>query len=471
MNDGFSKDLDAWLNATSDRYVVDRTLKQTATETTQVVYRKNEFGEPSFGPFVRKLFVENTEQGIAYEQLLRAQAAGLRLAHVPLVYECDHTDGQLEVVMECLQGQTLREYVESEGSGVDMAAQVVPQLCDAIAELHESFSTPLIHRDIKPSNVMVCSGQVKLIDLGIARVYRTDATRDTVRYGTPGYAPPEQFGYEQTNVRSDVYALGMTVAFCLIGEDPTAELRERAFADPRIPLPLQQVLTKATQFDPNNRYGSARELKRAFVNALGAKAQPPAPHTPTSFVFTQQAAYVAHAEAPATAPALTQTPAPAVAQAAAPAPAIATAQVAPSAAHPPTPPAAQDAFNAKQQTAPQADAKSPNNIPLRTLGLVWDFLLLLLWLLFAITIIAGSSQVEKAPPVLGYMVGVFCVIVPGTCIVFPLLDKRLFRDKIPIVAKLSKGQEVLACIAVGVISFVSCALIVIIWNMITLSGG
>ena len=166
MDDGFSKDLNAWLSATSDRYVVTRTLKQTATETTQVVYRKNDEGEPSLGPFVRKLFSTDSEQGAAYERLLGAQAAGIRLAHAPLIYEREHADGRLEVVMEYLQGQTLREHVESEGGGTSLAARVVPQLCDAIVELHESFSTPLIHRDIKPSNVMVCSGQIKLIDLG-----------------------------------------------------------------------------------------------------------------------------------------------------------------------------------------------------------------------------------------------------------------------------------------------------------------
>ena len=508
MDDGFSRDLNAWLNATSDRYVVDSTLKQSAAETTQVVYRKNELGEPSFGPFVRKIFAADTEQGVAYEQLLTAQAAGTRLNHVPFVYECEHTDGRLEVVMEYLQGQTLREYVDCEGCGVELAARVVPQLCDAIVELHESFATPLIHRDIKPSNIMVCANQVKLIDLGIARAYRSDAPRDTVRYGTPGYAPPEQFGYEQTNVRSDVYALGMTIAFCIIGEDPTAELRERAFADPRIPPALQLVLTKATQFDPNNRYGSARELKQAFGDALRAQAQQPAMDTPatppptTPAASAQPTAFVWQVSAPQDAPVTTQAVGPARAQAVGPASTQATAPQATQATTPPAAPApaqaaapapqatpasaqaaapqfvpvpAQTAAPAApfeaQQMPPHAQASKSKDVPLRALGLVWDAILVLLWLLFVIAILGGSASVKNAPIVLGYMVGVFCVIVPGTCLVFPLLDKRLFRDKIPVIANLSKGQEVLACIAVGVISFVVCALVVIIWNVATHAIG
>ena len=276
MDEGFNAELDAWLKHTSDRYVVERTLKSTPFETTQIVYRTDAQGNPSVGPFVRKRFSEDAGRGSAYEQLLGKQAQGTRLAHVPIIYECEHTEEALDVVMEFVAGQTLRELVQQEGPSVDLAARIAPQLCEAIAELHESFEQPLIHRDIKPSNIIVCKDKVVLIDLGIARMYRSDATRDTVRYGTPGYAPPEQFGYGQTSTRSDVYAAGMTLSFCLTGQDPTAELRGSGFADPRIPPALAEVLVRATEFDPARRHQSARALLGDFQHALGPLATTPA---------------------------------------------------------------------------------------------------------------------------------------------------------------------------------------------------
>ena len=123
-----------------------------------------------------------------------------------------------------------------------------------------------------------------LIDLGIARTYTSGANQDTTHYGTPGYAPPEQFGYAQTSTRSDVYALGMTIAFCLTGQDPTPELRECGFVDPRIPSSLREVLVRATEFDPAHRHQSARELRldfeRAFELASDKRQEAQAPGSP-----------------------------------------------------------------------------------------------------------------------------------------------------------------------------------------------
>ena len=98
----------------------------------------------------------------------------------------------------------------------------------AVGLLHGGLGegAPVIHRDLKPSNVMVVGGKnglprsFVLIDLGIARTWREGAEADTTRLGTRSYAPPEQFGFGQTSVRSDVYALGAVLWFCLTGEDP-----------------------------------------------------------------------------------------------------------------------------------------------------------------------------------------------------------------------------------------------------------
>ena len=118
---------------------------------------------------------------------------------------------------------------------MQLAADIFPRLCDAVLELHEGFGAPLIHRDLKPSNIMVSCGGLSLIDQGIAREYKGDATTDTHHFGTRAYAPPEQFGFGQTTVRSDVYALGMILYFCLVEQTPDAVVRERGSLTSRIP--------------------------------------------------------------------------------------------------------------------------------------------------------------------------------------------------------------------------------------------
>lgn len=277
----FSRDLDDWLRAAAgpDRYVVERTLKQSDMETTELVWRRSPNGGTASGPFVRKTLVGAGSLGSAYQALFEAQVRGHRFAHVPLLYECEREGDVFVVVMECVHGETLEDLMARTGQGIGCLRTIMADLCDAVSELHESLGSPIIHRDIKPSNVMVSHDRIMLIDLGIARIYSQDATRDTMRLGTLGYAPPEQFGYGQTSTRSDVYALGMTCAYCLMGSHPTVRLAEEGFEDHRIPQPLRAVLAKATAFDPSQRHASARELKEDLVQAFASLDPPDAEST------------------------------------------------------------------------------------------------------------------------------------------------------------------------------------------------
>ncbi|MBO4365964.1 MAG: serine/threonine protein kinase [Eggerthellaceae bacterium] len=238
-------------------YRVERTLKDTGYETTQVVYRTN--GRES-GPFIRKTFTADSGCGQAYANIYQAQVAGCRFAHQPIIYECTQVDDCLTVVMEYVQGETLSQLVHREGPSEELAVRVGIMLCDALAELHEKATPSIIHRDVKPSNIMMTDDHLVLVDLGIARETRPDARRDTTRFGTLGYAPPEQFGYGQTSVRSDVYAAGMVVAFCLTGCDDNEALRDRNFESIEASPELRGILVKATEFDPKMRYASARDM-------------------------------------------------------------------------------------------------------------------------------------------------------------------------------------------------------------------
>ena len=259
-------------------YRVDAVLKQGRLETTERVFFVGENGS-ELGPFVRKRLAAGL--GSVYESVYAAQRDGVRLSHLPRIVECRRQGDELVVVMEYVAGETLADAVTSAKDATDrlgLVRRVFPDLCDAVSELHELFDPPVIHRDLKPGNVMVSAGGVTLIDLGIARAYREGAEQDTTHFGTRAYAPPEQFGFGQTGVTSDVYALGMLLFFCLMGRDPAAADRERGFAAGGVSEGLRDVIAHAAELDPARRFPSARAFKEALLAALGEKdreAEPP----------------------------------------------------------------------------------------------------------------------------------------------------------------------------------------------------
>ena len=248
-------------------YRVDATLKRGRLETTERVYFVGENGA-ELGPFVRKYLAPGL--GGAYETVFAAQRDGARLSHLPRIVECHRQGDQLVVVMEHVAGETLAGAVARSDDRLDLVRRVFPDLCDAVSELHELLDPPVIHRDLKPGNVMVSAGGVTLIDLGIARSWREDAQQDTTHFGTRSYAPPEQFGFGQTGVTSDVFALGMMLFFCVTGREPGTADREAGFTAAGVPEALRAVIVRATQLDPAARFATARELRDAFLATQGA---------------------------------------------------------------------------------------------------------------------------------------------------------------------------------------------------------
>ena len=268
MEDELSNYLSALERASC--YRVDATLKEGRLETTERVFFVGENGA-ELGPFVRKLIAADAGIGGAYQALYEAQRRGVRLPHLPRLLECFRQGERIVVVMEHVEGETLEEAVRdlrSPAARLDLVRRAFPELCDAVRELHERLSPPIIHRDLKPGNVMVGPSGVTLIDLGIARMYKEGAPQDTAHFGTRAYAPPEQFGFGQTGVTSDVYALGMLLFFCVTGREPTARDREEGFAGAGVPEPLRAVIVRATRLDPAERFASVRELSAALLEAL-----------------------------------------------------------------------------------------------------------------------------------------------------------------------------------------------------------
>ncbi|MEE0844795.1 MAG: protein kinase [Eggerthellaceae bacterium] len=231
-------------------YRVERVLKTGDSETTEVVVADE--GPYSGKPLIRKRFKAESGLGSAYTRIWEAQQQGATFLHVPRIVDFYSTCRELVVVSEYASGETLTDVIYRLDPSIELAVDVFPRLCDAVAELHECFDSPLIHRDLKPSNIVLSYGALKLIDFGIARSYTEGADSDTHQFGTRAYAPPEQFGYGQTDERSDIYALGMILYYCLTERTPDAQAREASWHDGRIPEPLRAVIEQAASFDPRS---------------------------------------------------------------------------------------------------------------------------------------------------------------------------------------------------------------------------
>lgn len=167
-------------------------------------------------------------------------------------------EGTEYLIREYVEGVSLYEQVTAQGPfSPDRVRAAVLSLCRVLRYLH-SQNPPVICRDVKPQNVVVDpAGCCHLIDLGAARRYRPEQQGDTVFLGTQVTAPPEQFGYQQTDQRSDIYSLGMLMRFLLSGRFDPLPYRWGQGG-------LYRVIRRCTAFDPKNRYPSVQGVYRAL---------------------------------------------------------------------------------------------------------------------------------------------------------------------------------------------------------------
>jgi hypothetical protein len=174
---------------------------------------------------------------------------------------------QLVVVYEYVPGASVEELVATQGPlKPSQAVAVLRDVCHAVGALH---ARGVVHRDITPGNVIVAADGAHLVDLGIARQQSTTARRDTTTLGTWGFAAPEQYGFAQTDARSDVYSLGRLLGYMLTGILPDAPSFDDALDDRLlVPASLARVVRMATAFEPSQRYQSARQMADAAEEAL-----------------------------------------------------------------------------------------------------------------------------------------------------------------------------------------------------------
>lgn len=196
-----------------------------------------------------------------------------RLDHgaLPRIYDVIDRQGEIYVVMDYIEGESLKEKLNRERTAApNEVIDWAKQLSDVLGYLHTRKPNPIIYRDMKPDNIMLTpEGKIKLIDFGIAREFKNENTTDTTNLGTKGYAAPEQLSGKQTDTRTDIYSLGLTLYYLVTGKtlsDPPYELRPIRTWNPSLPEGLEHIIAKCTQAEPGNRYQSCEELAYDLQN-------------------------------------------------------------------------------------------------------------------------------------------------------------------------------------------------------------
>ena len=185
--------------------------------------------------------------------------ADRKLSGIPKAYRIFEENGKVYLVREYIEGMSLAQMVLQKG-GISEAEiyRISRKICQT-AEQFQNPDEPMIHRDIKPENIVVTPGdEVVFIDFGTMRSYKKDGSRDTFVVGTRGTAAPEQYGYTQTDQRTDVYAIGQTMLYMVSESYEMNQLSECA-----VSRRMKKIIEKACSFEPDKRYGDAAQLRRA----------------------------------------------------------------------------------------------------------------------------------------------------------------------------------------------------------------
>jgi tetratricopeptide (TPR) repeat protein/predicted Ser/Thr protein kinase len=199
------------------------------------------------------------------------------------IFDLGQADGFKFITMEYLEGRDLRAVIREKGKlPPEEAARIILQICRALEAAH---SEGVIHRDLKPQNIMLdANGRAYVMDFGIARsAYLPGMTQTGALVGTPEYMSPEQAKGEKLDERSDLFSLGTILYELVIGQSPYysdtplatlwKRIQEKAKpldeVDPTIPKPLSDIVAKALEIEPENRFASASQFAQHLEAWLG----------------------------------------------------------------------------------------------------------------------------------------------------------------------------------------------------------
>jgi serine/threonine protein kinase, bacterial len=228
----------------------------------------------------------------AERQFTREAIILANLSHPSLPRVTDHFSipGQGHyLVMDFIEGEDLESVLQRQRRvPTDQAIGWITQIADALVYLH-SQQPPVLHRDLKPGNIRITpAGQAMLVDFGLVKVY-DPSLRTTVgaRAVTPGFSPPEQYGQGNTDIRTDIYALGATLYTLLTGQEPPESIQRvgddqlipASTVNPQVPAHIGRAIAHAMAIRPSLRYQTISEFKRDIT---APKPPPPTPQPPVA---------------------------------------------------------------------------------------------------------------------------------------------------------------------------------------------
>lgn len=183
---------------------------------------------------------------------------------LPRIVDIIDDNDFIYIIMDYIEGESLDRVLKDYGAQNEaLVLDWAKQIASVLHYLHEQ-QPPIIYRDMKPANIILTpSGVIKVIDFGIAREYKQENSEDTTILGTKGYAPPEQYGQRQTDGRTDIYALGMTLHHLLTNIDPRQidyQYVPIRLINEQLSISTEQIIDKCTALNPEERYQTALEL-------------------------------------------------------------------------------------------------------------------------------------------------------------------------------------------------------------------
>lgn len=182
----------------------------------------------------------------------------LRHEGLPAFMDEYQDDAAVLIVREYIEGTPLDRYMAEHSLSEERIIDLCIGLCDILIYLHNR-QPPVIHRDIKPQNIVVKeNGSIALIDFDIARTYDKEAETDTQFICTRTYAPPEQYGFSQTDHRADIYSLGVLLCFLLTGK---TDVKNTVIPNKR----LAAIVRRCAAFSPEERFKDTAAVKKALL--------------------------------------------------------------------------------------------------------------------------------------------------------------------------------------------------------------
>lgn len=206
----------------------------------------------------KKIYVKKVLS--VYDKNLYFTLSELAFPGIPKIIMLVEDDNNLIVIEEYISGDSLGDYLDKNGPlDPKTSITVINRLCNILNRLH-SLDPPIIHRDLTPSNIMLSYDMnVTLIDFNASKFFRTNKSRDTIPMGTVDYAAPEQYGFSQSDARTDIYPLGIILNTMLTGSIP----KNGVYPDRRI----SSVISKCISIDPDKRYNSVKKFQKALKRA------------------------------------------------------------------------------------------------------------------------------------------------------------------------------------------------------------